>query len=436
MDKRALLEIMSDYNYWGSFGKPLFERKEYQALLDKSLEASTICIVKGVRRAGKSSAIFKYIESIGRTKNALMLNLEDPRLPQDLDSGFLMDALDAYSAAINPRGPSLVVIDEAQHAKGWERFARYLVEAKGIKCIVTGSSAALLSEEYATTITGRHIDIEMFPLSFEEFLSFRGIGASSELNMVKNRYRIRHALEEYITYGGFPEVVISNDKRVKTELLRNYFNDILIKDIARRYKIKLYGQLEAIAKDYLSNIGSRLSLRSISESYNIGLHTVERFSQYMSNAYLLFYVSRFNFSKRAQGRSIKKVYTIDNGLYSTLGFRFMEQRDKLMENLVAIKLMVNVSRRRSIEVYYWQDSLQREVDFVVKDGERVKQLVQVSYDISAKETMRREVGALLRASKELRCNSLLIITWDYENEIKESGKRIRCVPLWRWLLEP
>ncbi len=434
MDRRALLEILGDYNYWGSFNKPLFERKEYQTLLGNNLKANIIGIVKGVRRAGKSSTILKYIAGLGDAKKVLVLNLEDPRLPQNIDAGFLMDALDAYSVSVDPDGPALVVIDEAQHAKGWEKFARYLVETRGIKCIVTGSSAALLSEEYATSITGRHIDMEIFPLSFNEFVLFKGIKASSELDITKNRHKIRRVFEEYIIYGGFPEVIINDDERVKAELLRNYFNDILIKDIAKRYGIKLHSQLEAISKDYVSNIGTRLSLRNISSSYKIGLHTVERFSQYLSNAYLLFYVDKFRFSKRVQGRSIKKVYTIDNGFYSMLGFKFMEQRDKLMENLVAIKFLVDASRRHSMEIYYWQDYQQHEVDFVVKDGNSVKQLVQVTYASSRRDINTRETDNLVRASRQLRCRVLLCITWDYEGEIRESGKRIKCIPLWKWLL--
>jgi hypothetical protein len=434
MDGRALLEVLSDYNYWGSFNKTLFEREDYQTLLGNNLNASIICIVKGVRRAGKSSIILRYVAEGGNGKRVLVLNLEDPRLPQELDSKFLMDALDAYSVAIDPKGPALVVIDEAQHAKGWEKFARYLVETKGIKCIVTGSSAGLLSEEYATAITGRHIDMEVFPLSFSEFVSFRGIKAEGEFDMIKNRHTIKRAFEEYMTYGGFPEVVINEDKRVKVELLRNYFNDILIKDIAKRYNIKLQRQLEAISKDYLSNMASRLSLRNISKSYKIGLHTAERFSQYLSNAYLFFYVGRFNFSRKMQGRSIKKVYAIDNGFYSVLGFKFMEQRDKLMENLVAIRLLDETSRKHDAEIYYWQDYRQHEVDFVVKKGDSIKELIQVTYASEKSELRERETKSLIAASNELRCNNLLVITWDYEGETKEAGKRIRLIPLWKWLL--
>ncbi len=435
MEGRALLEILSDYNYWGSFNKPLFERKEYQTLLGSNLKANVISIVKGVRRAGKSSIILKYISTSVNAERSLVLNLEDPRLPQNIDAGFLMDALDAYSASVDPDGPVLVVIDEAQNAKGWEKFARYLVETREIKCIVTGSSAALLSEEYATSITGRHIDMEIFPLSFGEFVSFKGVKASNELEITKNRHKIMHALEEYMTYGGFPEVILNDDKRIKGELLRGYFNDILIKDIAKRYHIKLHSQLEAITKDYLSNIGTRLSLRNISASYKIGLRTVERFSQYLSNAYLLFYIDKFSFSKRVQGRSAKKVYTIDNGFYSMLGFKFMEQRDKLMENLVAIRLLADASRKHSIEIYYWQDYQQHEVDFVVKEGNLVKRLVQVTYASSRADIGARETGNLIRASDQLHCRALLCITWNYEGEIKESGKKIQCIPLWRWLTE-
>ncbi len=435
MDNRALLEILSDYNYWGSFSKRLFERIGYQTTLKGNLNAKVICIIKGVRRAGKSSIILKYIEEANRGTGALVLNLEDPRLPKNMDSGLLMKMLDVYSIEVDTAGPSLVVIDEAQQVEGWEKFARYLVEIKGVKCIVTGSSAALLSEEYATSITGRHIDLEIFPLSFKEFISFRGVKASSSLEMVKNRYKIMKAFEEYISYGGFPEVVMSDDKRVKVKLLREYFNDILIKDIAKRYNIKLYGQLDAISKDYLSNIGTRLSLRNISASYGIGLHTVERFSKYLENAYLFFYINKFDFSKRMQGRSMKKVYAVDNGFYSVLGFKFMEQRDKLMENAVAVKLLAEASASHDTEIYYWLDYKQHEVDFVIKENDKIRQLIQVTYTSSEKDIAAREIENLITAANELKCNDLVLITWDYEGVIKKNGKNINAVPLWKWLLQ-
>ena len=434
MERRALLEILSDYNYWGNFKKKFFAREVYQKKLEKDLITEVIIIITGIRRAGKSSLILKHLDASSTGRKSLVINLEDPRLPQDLDNNFLMDALEAYMIAIDTHPPELVVIDEAQHAKGWEKFARYLVEIKGIKCVVTGSSAGLLNDEYATAVTGRHLNLEVFPLSFDEFLKFRGIKATSEIEIIKNRFKIKSAFNEYIAYGGFPEVALSGDNRIKVELLRNYFNDILVKDITKRYNIKLQGRLDAIAKDYLSNIATVLSFRNVSKTYNVSLQTVERFSKYLSNAYLFFYIKKFSLSKRRQENSMSKLYTMDNGFYTALGFKSTESLDKLMENLVAIKFISDASFNHYLEVYYWQDYGQREVDFVIKKDTAIKQLVQVTYASSGNDIKKRETENIIRAASELKCDDLLIITWDYEGVIKESGKEIKCIPLWKWLL--
>ena len=431
MEASKIIEILSDYNFWGNFKKELRGRKAVSTL-KRNLGAPLVNVVKGVRRAGKSSIVLKLIQEQGLEGNSLIINLEDPRIPFNIDSQFLMDSFEAYFSYVNPKGPSLVVIDEAQHAKGWERFARYVVETKGIKCIVTGSSSQLLSEEYATTLTGRHIDLEVYPLSFSEFLDFKGIASHKPLEIEKNRLLILNAFNEYMQYGGFPEVVLASDDVVKPSMLRNYFEDILIKDIVKRYRIKRVPQIEAIAKDCLSNISTIISMRNLANTYGVGLRTVERFLEYFSNAYLFVLVKKFSFSKREQERSLRKIYVIDAGFYSALGFKFLEQKDKLMENIVALEL---IRRYEKESIYYWQDYQNHEVDFIIKKGNSVVQLIQVTYASSREEVKEREIENLIKASKELKCDSLVIITWNYEAHEKYKGKDISHIPLWKWLLE-
>jgi len=433
MEPNKLLEILNDYNFWGNFSKKLLDREGYRLLLKQNLKTNTVNIIKGIRRAGKSSIILKLIEETKMEKDSLIINLEDPRFPLSIDSNLLMEALEVYNTYVNPKGPKLVVIDEVQHANKWERFARYLIESKSIKCIVTGSSSQLLGEEVATTITGRHIDLEVFPLSFKEFLLFNGIFINTPLKLIKNRFSIINMLNNYLKYGGFPEPTLATTTDTKFNLLKNYFNDILVKDIAKRYKIRHISQLEAIANDYLSNIGTILSFRKISKSYDISLHTVERFSKYFSDTYLFFLLDKFSFSKRKQNRSMKKVYTIDLGFYNYLGFKFMEQEGKIMENTVAIELMRNKIQNVYM-VYYWQDYQHHEVDFVIKKFEKVSQLIQVTYASSKEGIKIREIDNLIIASKELNCQNLLCITWNYEAIECIKDKKIEFVPLWKWLL--
>ena len=130
LNKSVLIEILSDYNLWGNFNKNIKERPEYNLTLSKNLESETINIIKGIRRSGKSSICEKYIQDNYNNKDSLIINLEDPRLPVNMDSNMLMDMLQAYYEYISPDNLKIAVIDEAQNADGWERFARYLVETK------------------------------------------------------------------------------------------------------------------------------------------------------------------------------------------------------------------------------------------------------------------------------------------------------------------
>jgi predicted AAA+ superfamily ATPase len=236
--------------------------------------------------------------------------------------------------------------------------------------------------------------------------------------------------EEYLKFGGFPEVVLAKDETMKTHLLITYFFDILTRDVVNKHNLRLPSKIESIAKDCLSNIGGIVSMRKIANSYEIALRSVERFFKFFSDAYLFFFVKKFSTSKREQERSLAKVYAVDTGFYSALGFKISERRDKLMENCVAIEL---IRRYGSENVFYWRDYNEHEIDFVVKKEKL--QLIQVTYAFSKNEIKENEYKNLIEASKQLKSKNLLCITWDYEAEEKYNGRKIIFKPLWKWLLE-
>ena len=434
LNKSVLIEILSDYNLWGNFNKNIKERPEYNSTLSRNLESETINIIKGIRRSGKSSICIKYIQDNYNNKDSLIINLEDPRLPVNMDSNMLVGMLQAYYEYIKPDNLKIAVIDEAQNADGWERFARYLVETKNIKCVVTGSSSKLLSDEYSTFITGRHIDILVFPLSFSEFLNFREIKINSSLDVINKKFEVINMLNEYIEYGGFPEVVLVNDTEVKNNLLKNYFNDIIFKDVAKRYKIRNIPELEQISMELISNIGDISSLRSVSRSYNISFGTVERYFKYLSSSYLFITLDKFSYSKRKQNKSLKKVYSIDTGIYNALSFKFSKQDGKKMENIVAIELYRRINNSNKT-LYYWKDYYNHEVDFVINDNDKVDELIQVTYSSSYGSIEKREVENIIRAGEELHCANLKIITWDYESIKEFNSVKIHFIPLWKYLLD-
>lgn len=439
MNERELLEILADWNFWGNFDEKLVARPAYQTRMKSLFGAKVALVLSGVRRAGKSSIAYLFLINNLKTEleanDTLIVNLEDPRFPAGLDANDLVKVYETYLKNLSPSADHLVVLDEVQNVRGWENFVRYLIESKKIKTIVTGSSSKLMGNEISTALTGRHVDIEVFPLDFTEFIAFNGLKLDSPLDVVKNRIKILSLFDLYLKYGGFPEVVLSDSPTRKRALLTSYFEDITAKDIVRRFGIREIEKLENLVGAYTTGISSLQSFNRLKNLLGVSLDTVERHSKYLEIARLFIFLKKFGYSAFEQIRSVRKVYIIDLGFYYVRGFRFSENIGKLMENVVVIELLRRKSMNTASEIYYWKDRQQREVDFVLKEGQEIKQLIQVTYSSGRDDIERREIEGLLKASKELKCNDLLVITWDYEAEKEEiKGKQVRFVPLWIWLL--
>ncbi len=290
----------------------------------------------------------------------------------------------------------------------------------------------LLSRELSTLLTGRHLDLVIFPLSFKEFLRFRNVDLSKIFEIVNKEIEIKRLLREYIEFGSFPEVVLGGEKK---QILLNYFEDILSKDIVRRFKIRKSKELVSLAKFYLGNISSLITFSSLERTLNISADTVEKFSRYLENAFILFFLKRFSYKFREQEKSPRKVYAIDVGLANTIGFRFSQNMGRLAENLVFLELKRKEMLVSNLEIYYWKDVNHREVDFLIKENLKVKQLIQVCWEVNRPETKNREIRALLKAMKEFNLEEGLIITDDYEAEENIKGKKINYIPLWKWYLK-
>ena len=431
MQKDEILRILVDWNYWGNYRDESLERGRYIEKLNHLLKTGEIIVIKGVRRSGKSTLMLQFIKKSGLDeKNTLVVNFEDPRFKNpNLE---LLDRIyEVYQEELQPDEGHYVILDEVQEVEGWEKFARFLHEAKKVQVFITGSSSKLLSEEYSTLLAGRHVDIEIFPQCFTEFLEFKGVSIRSRIEMIKFRHRIRKLLDEYLEFGGFPKVVLIEEDKGKEELLNNYFRDILIKDVQRRFKVRETVKLEELAKYYLTNISTLQSFNRARKWLDLSLDTVERYSKYFAIARLLFFVPKFSFSLKEQILNPKKVYCMDPGLRNIVSFKFSEDRGRIAENVVFLNLLFRNSDR---EIYYWRDKHGREVDFVLKRGLKIERLIQVTYVSSEEEVDVREKKALLKASEELNCEDMQVITRDYEAEEDFKGKKIKFIPLWKWLV--
>ncbi len=434
MKKSEIMDILADWNFWKTDIDAGIERPEMAERIKTLSEMNEAVVVSGVRRSGKSTLLLQFCKFLikcgTRKEDILIVNFEDPRF-RTLDMDLLNGIYEAYLTELDPQKEHYVVLDEIQAIDGWERFVRYLHENRKVHVFVTGSSSKLLASEYSTVLAGRHVDFEVYPLAFREFLRFRnGVFIKDKLDIISKRHEIKRRVSEYVRWGGFPKVSLLPKEADKKELLNTYFRDITIKDVVMRHKIKEVEKLEELAKYYLTNVSSLQSFNRIKDALNVSLDTVERFSRYLSEAYMIFFTSKFSFSKKEQLLNPKKVYCIDTGLRNAVGFVFSEDSGRLMENVVFLEL----KRRGSGEIFYWKGK--GEVDFVVKEGTKVGQLIQACYDIDDENTKKREVSALLEAMKELGLKNGRIITWEQEGEERFEGKgKIAYIPLWKWLLE-
>ncbi len=400
----------------------IIQREPDMARLRNLLSMPNIFVILGVRRCGKSIFSWQFFE-----KGFAYINFDDERLFH-IDKEDLNRVLQAFYELYGKM--EYIILDELQNVTGWELFANRLRRTK--KVIITGSNSRLLAGELATHLTGRYIDFELFPFSFREFLAYKGIIIKEkEFYSTTTIAEIKRVLEEYLKIGGFPEVNIFG-----RDILVRIYSDILEKDVLRRLRVKKKQTYREFGMYMVSNIACEISMRKISRIFEIkDVHTVKNWLSGLENSYLFFVIQRYSPKLKQQMIAPKKIYCVDHGLANTMGFKLSKNTGRLMENLVAVELhRRKIYWNQNMEVYYWKDHQQREVDFVIKEGEEIKELLQICYDIEDYNVKTREIKALLKGSNDLKCKNLKIITWDHEDTETIDGRKIVYIPLWKWLL--
>ncbi len=400
-------------------------RKEYNSLIS-SVDIKEVTIITGVRRSGKSTLMYQmidYLLSRGvKPEQILFLNVEDRQFIQYS----LEDIYSSYRETLNPRDRAYIFIDEIHRKDGWESWIRKKYDLKcDCKFVISGSCSYLLKKEYSTLLTGRNLSFEVFPLSFREFMLFKGLILDKEklskgIITDKTRYEILNSLIEFIELGGFPEIFFAKES-YKTKILKQYFDDILYKDIIDRYNIN--GQkARDLAVFLMTNTTSKISLRNLRNSLKLSYDAIKDYLFYYTESFLFFTSDHFSYSLKEQKTRASKVYCIDNGLRNAAGFKFSKDDGKLVENLVFIEL-----RRKYKDVYYWKNK--SEIDFVVKEEDK---LIGINVTYSS-EIDKRETKGLLEFKENFEKNirRLIIITKDFEG--KNEG--IEFIPLWKWLFE-
>ena len=409
---------------------PLFKRE-----LSIPADTDKVITLIGLRRTGKTYYLFQIIQQLldeGLDKKRIFyINFEDERL-SEITTSDLSTIVELYYK-INPDADLLYLFfDEIQEIEGWEMFIRRLTEKKNVRIFLTGSSSKMLSQEIATSLRGRTLSYNLFPLSFREFLVAKSFKPEFPL-IASERGLLKRHLDEYLEYGGFPEL-LEYDRTVRIRTLKEYIDLMVYRDLVERYGIEKISALKFMIKSLVRNFARELSVRKLGNyllSAKVSLSHVKVYEYFSYLEDINFILLIRKYGKGVREGSIPKIYLVDLGFVILHG---MEDRGRRIENIVATELL----RKKHyfdpiLEIYYWKKTSGIEVDFVLAQGHGVKQLIQVCYDIEDIKTKERELKSLVKSSKELECKNLLVITWDYEAKEDFKGSNIEFVPLWKWL---
>lgn len=433
MEASKLLEILNSYNrFWATGSIDAGIPREVLASCARELNQKEILLLKGVRRSGKSTLMAQMIRILlekGQNPNQLLrVNLEEPLFAAEYSIELLEQIYRVYREKVCPAGKCYLFLDEIQNIPEWERWVRGRSETENLKIIITGSSSRLLSREVGAKLTGRHVSFDIFPLSFPELLRFHGLTVGSKADYFQQKPVLRNLFAEYRKYGGFPEVVLRKEPEEKELLLKQYFEDILHRDVVSRNEIRDTLTLQNLAVFLMTNIGRLTSATNLKRNLAVSQDKVENYTSALLESFLIYRLPKLEPSLKKSLRARFKPYSIDTGLRNRVAFTFSEDSGWLAENIV-----LNHLRKRHEQIYYGSNG--GEIDFIVKEGMRIVQSIQIwQADESETTIPARELAAFESRSRSANPGECLLITNDLERMEKVGKKEIRCVPLVLFLL--
>ncbi len=423
MNKNILMGIITDQRDDFFSKKKLIPRDLNYSMYT---ETGQIVVITGARRCGKSSLLWLLYRKMElEQKNCIYFNGDDERL-QNFSAIDFSQILELHQSMFNTKDEKerVYFFDEIQYLYEWEKFLTRLYE-KGNKIFVTGSSANLLSSEIASSLTGRYMELSLNPFTFSEYLRFIDEEPKNNFFTTKEKGSMIAHWENYFKMGGFP--LVHKEKNIN--ILQEYYQAILYKDIVARYKINQIEELKKIGLYLFSNTAKLFSYKTLQNISGLGsLSTVKRFLEYWENAFIFFYVKKYDFSLKKQLLNSRKVYAIDTGLIRQIGFHFSEDRGRLLENQI-----FNCLKRKNKDIYYHREK--RECDFLIVDRGKVISAIQVSVSLYNPSTRERELQGLEEAMRSYSLTDGYIITENEEEILKESIGTINIIPAWKWLLK-
>ena len=397
--------------------RPYLERRSNQDT-EMLLGSHLIKLITGPRRVGKSTQALLML----RNRNFAYLNFDSQQLLDAWDANLVMRMLDD----VYP-GYEYLLLDEVQNLEAWDLWVSELYRM-GKNLVITGSNAKMLSSEMATALTGKYLKVEMLPFSLEEFFDWNKLDLS-KLNP-EQQADASALMDDYLRNGGYPEVVAS--RQLTRTYLDTLFDSIVWKDVAKRHSVRNVTDLNDLALYLVSNFCNPVSANELTEELGFSsVNTTKKFMDYLHEPYLFYYLPRYNNKLKLMKKAPRKVYVVDNGFVAAKAFSLSDNLGRLLENQVFVELL-----RRGYDpdrtMFYYRSCNDKEVDFVLRKGTHIEQLVQVCYDMSNAKTEKREVDSLIECGAELNCSNLVIVTNNEERTIVKDGFRIDVVPMAKW----
>lgn len=396
-------------------GRP-YQRRVTKYNPEELLANPLIKLITGPRRVGKS--VFALLMLQG--KNFAYLNFDDNQLLDNWDEELVMRMLDDVYPDYE-----YLLLDEVQNLPGWDLWVNKLYR-RGRNLVITGSNAKMLSSEMATALTGRYLQIEMLPFSLDETFRWKNVNPTMEDQSVQ----IDVSTDDYMRNGGYPETLPS--RSITKSYLSTLFDSILLKDVAKRHKVRNTTDLYNLATYLLSNFCNPVSANELTDALGMSsVSTTKKFCHYLAEPYLFYYLPRFNNKMKLMKKAPNKVYVVDNGFVQSTAFNLSENLGRLLENQVFVELL----RRGYIPgqtLFYYRTRNDKEIDFVTRKGPKVEQLIQVCYDMTSEKTRKREFDALAEAATELHCENLIVVTYNQQESVDWKNIHITLVPITRF----
>ncbi len=423
-----LFELLISLNPWWSGINPEtgIIREQYLDRMKKFIASQEILILNGVRRSGKTTLLLQLLHEILKNgevdpKKILFVSFDEPLISSLEDP--IGQILTGYHSDICPHEDGFLFFDEIQLVPGWERWLKALYDRKKYKIILSGSSSHLLESKTATLLSGRYLQIPVFPLTFPEFLEFSDIDIpKTRIDETRMKYHLMEQVRQYLNIGGFPRIVLEKDPLVQKELLKGYYDSIVSRDIILNAQIRQVRVMRDLLYVMFSSLSSPFSYRKLASRFSIDPATIREYIGYITDSHLMSELTFFSYSVSVQNVNAKKIYCIDNGIRNAISFQFSSDTGKLVENSVWIHL-----NSLGVPLYYWKG--EGEVDFVIKHTDNSLTAINVTYTDDIPE---REIRALSlfqdTFSENIRRS--ILITKDIEKE--EEG--IEYIPLWKWLI--